>query len=86
MPIIFGWGKQTLKEFGTLGESYCQRCHNGTHRRLVLRRIWFTLFFIPIIPYRTEYLVVCPICNGGTLLDKEEFEILRNTIPVGQGV
>lgn len=34
---------------------------------------WFTLFFIPVIPYKTEYISVCPICNSLLHLSKEDF-------------
>jgi len=34
---------------------------------------WFTFFFIPVIPYRTVYLLVCPICGQAEQLEKDVF-------------
>lgn len=32
-------------------------------------RDWFTLFFVPVIPYRKEYWLLCPICGVGYELE-----------------
>ena len=34
---------------------------------------WFTLFFIPVIPYSKAYVRVCPICGELDKLTKENF-------------
>ena len=81
MFIIWGFGKKTVKEFGELNESNCGYCNNNVRWKLVKITTWFTLFFIPIIPYHKEYLVVCPVCRNGKSLKKDEFMDLAN----GQG-
>ena len=51
---------------------------------------WFTLFFIPIIPYKRQYLLVCPICGQAQQVTREEFDSLaagaveNNQSPLGQ--
>ncbi len=74
MFIIFGWGRQTLKSFGPVLKYHCDHCHNEKHWVLYCKRTWFTLFFIPVIPYSTEYLMLCPICKYGVKLEKNKFE------------
>lgn len=74
MFIIFGWGRQTLKSFGPVLKYRCDHCHNEKHWMLYCKRTWFTLFFIPVIPYSTEYLMLCPVCNYGVKLEKSKFE------------
>jgi hypothetical protein len=73
MFIIFGWGKQTLKSFGPVLKYHCDHCHNEKYWVLYCKRTWFTLFFIPVIPYSTEYLMLCPVCRYGVKLTKDKF-------------
>jgi hypothetical protein len=37
------------------------------------RTTWFTLFFVPVIPYNKYYFFHCEVCNRGFELSKEEF-------------
>ncbi|MBE6011290.1 zinc-ribbon domain-containing protein [Anaeropeptidivorans aminofermentans] len=76
MFFIFGFGHRTVKIFTTLPPTGCQNCHNNVEMGIVRVTSWFTLFFIPIIPYKKEYLVVCPICKGGTRISKSEFDAI----------
>lgn len=79
MFFVFGFGKQTVKDYGATPEQYCGHCHNQSPRRLAKATTWFTLFFIPVIPYRTRYMLLCPICGNAQELPKEEFEeIIRS--------
>ena len=41
---------------------------------------WFTLFFIPVIPYKRNNILVCPVCRCCLELSKEEFEQLKSII------
>lgn len=64
--ILIGFGKQTFKDLGETGQQQqCFSCSNHIFYHLILVRTWFTYFFIPIIPYRTQYLVQCPVCSCG---------------------
>jgi len=42
------------------------------------------LFFIPVIPYKTRYLLMCPVCKNYLMLQKEEFEELKDIIENSQ--
>lgn len=63
--IIFGW--RTRSKFGII-DVRCARCHDVTqYHRMVYRR-WFTLFFIPIFPFRTLGDVsTCTQCGHNAL-------------------
>ena len=37
-----------------------------------MARRWFTLFFIPVIPYESGHLMICPVCGHGMELDKAQ--------------
>jgi hypothetical protein len=59
------WGFKTL--FKTLSEGvfHCPRCGGARAYRQRLARRWFTLFFIPVFPYRTDDShVECTTCKG----------------------
>lgn len=77
MPIIFGWGRETVKKIGVVVELLCNHCHNREFWILARKTSWFTLFFIPIIPYSTKYFMFCPVCEYGALLDQEQIERLE---------
>jgi hypothetical protein len=40
--------------------------------RHVSTRTWFTLFFIPVLPYDNSHFLVCPICSNGRQLTKAQ--------------
>jgi uncharacterized protein YlaI len=77
MFFIFGWGKQTVKNHGPVHIFHCDHCNNDKNWTLYTRKTWFTLFFIPVIPYQIEHLMLCPICNHGVKLDNEKFNELK---------
>lgn len=74
MFFLFGWGHQTTKNYGPTLPIRCPNCNNDTVWHLGRTKTWFTLFFIPVIPYRTDRYYVCEICAHGKLLDSAEFE------------
>ena len=71
MLIIWGF-RDTDKELGTVDYLHCNRCNNDSNWRLQRTTSWFTLFFIPVIPYRRVYYVYFPICHWTTEIPKEE--------------
>lgn len=74
MLIFFSFGYRTVKSFGTFLTQKCNNCNNNINSELLKVTTWFTLFFIPIIPYRKEYLIVCPICKDALKISKVDFE------------
>lgn len=70
-------------------EKSCGYCNDTTIWQLCLIRTWITIFFIPVIPYKRTYSIMCPRCNSYIEIDKEKFyelkaaiEIQRNRPPV----
>ena len=75
--VIFGWGHQTIKEIGITFKNLCAHCHNEDYWMLTRTITWFTLFFIPIIPYSIKYFLSCSICKYGLTLDSEQIEQIK---------
>lgn len=71
MLIIWGF-RDIDKELGPVDYLHCSRCNNDSTWRLQRETSWFTLFFIPIIPYRRKYYVYCPVCHWVTEVPKAE--------------
>lgn len=75
--VIFGWGHQSLWSVGYVFKQTCGNCHNDGLWTLLRRTTWFTLFFIPVIPYKTEWWILCPTCQQGIELDSDQLAQLR---------
>jgi len=84
--LIFGWGHQTTKNFGPTFKNRCGHCNNDDY--FVLSRIitWFTLFFIPVIPYSIKYFLSCPICQYGINLSSEQIKEIKPVAEANQAL
>lgn len=71
MFILFGWGKRTFDHLGSAGTHLCPNCSNLAQWSFVRIRTWFALFFIPVFPYKTLYMNMCPVCKHGLETDGE---------------
>ena len=71
--IIFGWGRHKDQDLGPVVRMSCKNCNNQEYWRLRKVSTWFTLFFIPIFPYESHKLLVCPICKAGVKLKDQQF-------------
>lgn len=78
--IIFGWGKRTVKEHGEAYPMECKNCNNKSFFKLVSLKTWFTVFFIPIIAYKSKDYLTCPVCNKGYELDDENFKKAKSLL------
>jgi len=74
MFIIFGWNNPTEKNYGATLPVKCPRCNNNVFMHLQHVKLWFTLFFIPIIPYESKYYLSCEICGCGKELVGDEID------------
>ncbi|OPZ93768.1 MAG: hypothetical protein BWY74_01005 [Firmicutes bacterium ADurb.Bin419] len=70
---VFGLDHRKIKNYGPVKRDKCNNCGNESTFQLQKLSTWFTLFLIPIIPYRINYLLVCPICNNSEEIDSSEF-------------
>lgn len=75
--IIFGWGHQTIKNIGLTFKNHCSHCNNEDYWVLTKYMTWFTLFFIPVIPYSSRYFLSCPVCQYGITLDNNQLEQVK---------
>lgn len=69
MFIIFGFGRRTVRVLGFTAARLCGNCHNTSPWKVMKVTRWFTLFFIPIVPYSSKYLAICPTCSRGIQVD-----------------
>jgi len=61
MLFLFGV-RRKQKPLGQV-ERPCTKCARSTvHTALELKN-WFTLFFIPVIPFGTSYITICNLCG-----------------------
>jgi hypothetical protein len=64
--FIIGFGKRTVDYLSSAGTRVCPHCGNTAEWNNVSIRSWFTLFFIPVFPYKTQHVAMCPICKYGS--------------------
>jgi len=79
MIVIFGFGKTTKRKFGLLHDKKCKFCQDGNEYELLRIITWFTLFFLPIIPYKFRYYLVCSNCERGFEITKDQFNSIKET-------
>jgi len=60
--IIWGF-RGRVRPLATVRTRY-PRCGQQAAHRLVRSQRWFTLFFIPIVPFRTRYTATCTYCGA----------------------
>ncbi|TCT15318.1 zinc ribbon family protein [Natranaerovirga pectinivora] len=71
--FIVGWGYRTFKKYSKI-TSNCLHCDNvSMDIDLIKVTIWFTFFFVPIIPTSKRYLLMCSKCKGIEEVDKDTF-------------
>ncbi len=71
--------------FGTKGYLYqlailtlvCGRCGNPAAHTLRKRVTKFTLFFVPLFPFSSKYLMQCTFCGTEQQITKEQAEQLQ---------
>jgi len=69
--IFIGGVSPRVKPSGNAACS-CPACHKDTTLFACKKETVFSLFFIPIIPFHTSYILTCPICASVMGLDKEK--------------
>ena len=84
MFILFGWGKRTRNVVGDVIFRSCSHCNTQSVWQLCVIRTWFTLFFIPVIPYAKSYQVSCPNCKSYIEVTKEVFDKIKADISSGK--
>ena len=62
MLLIFGM-RNRVRQHGACVAATCPRCHNEVVLTYLVVTRWFTLFFLPVIPFGRRRHLVCPICS-----------------------
>jgi hypothetical protein len=75
--IVFGKGPGKLHDHGPTLPVTCSRCHNAVMYHYVNRTRWLRLYFIPILPVAKVHLLLCPICNHGPEIGREDLPRLQ---------
>lgn len=78
MLVIFGFGHKKNEERELDFAEHCNRCNNSSRWKLHKISHWFSLFFIPLIPFKNEYWKSCPICRQGVKLNYDKYFELEN--------
>lgn len=74
MVIMYGT-RTFLKVLGDFGhQETCQICGKMYARRYIRTRTWFHITYIPLIPCKTVYYKVCPICANAQEIHKRAVE------------
>jgi zinc-ribbon family len=73
MLFVFGWGRTTQQHIHSVMRVRCPNCNNVATWHALGRTTWFTLFFVPVIPYNKYYFLHCEVCSRGFELSREEF-------------
>ena len=71
MYIIYGF-KSFVKDLLQKAARTCPVCGEVAAVKLVRRRRWFTLFWIPIFPVKSEFFHVCASCETTQGISKDE--------------
>jgi hypothetical protein len=77
MLIIVGFGRRKKNDLGEIIVVECPRCNNEVSYHLIHTRTWLTLYFIPVLPYRNERRLECPICSHGMRVSRNEIKSIR---------
>ena len=65
MFFFFGWRTKS-KVLGQF-ENPCQKCSRPTVHAAIEAKKWFTLFFIPVIPLGSKFVLRCGVCGLSTV-------------------
>lgn len=77
MLLIIGFGRRKRKDRGEVAQVKCPRCSNTVFYHHTHTRTWLTLYFIPVLPYRSERRLECPICSHGVRVLRDDVEEIR---------
>jgi len=78
MILLFGYKTKPKIEGGF--KHKCINCKRATIHSIVRVTKWFTLFFIPIIPFSNKLFVKCNLCGMGGELKEEAKEKIEKLI------
>jgi len=69
--VIFYGSKDIKKTMAITGPTACKSCQRVTPMNIERDTTFFTLFWVPLIPYHSLYTQECPECGFVEPLDKD---------------
>jgi len=69
--MFFLFGIRTKAKAIGQQERACTKCVRPTMHAIVETKKWFTLFFIPVIPFGGNFFVRCGVCGLNTKRTEE---------------
>ena len=79
MIIIAGAGHANREKYLIKEDKHCFHCNNSSKWILQKIKYFITLFFLPVVPYKTTFELFCPICGNSVKLEKETFNQMKRT-------
>ncbi len=79
MIIVAGAGHRKNEKSQLKDDKYCFNCNNTSKWILQKSKHFLTLFFLPVAPYKTEYMLFCPICGNSIKLEKTGYEKMKTS-------
>jgi len=73
--FFFGWGRK-IKLLGQTLMRNCGRCGKQSVWSISKQYRYFSIFFVPVARWNVEWLHLCPVCNHGENVTKQEAERL----------
>ncbi len=74
--MVIVWNIQRESDRGAVYPLTCSHCRNEVYYRLVKRRVWAWAILVPI-PYRTAYVLRCPVCSAEIDLRRDEIAVAK---------
>ena len=68
------------KSIGTVSQHDCPSCKKNSYWELCTLTIWFSLFGLPLIPYKKSFGFVCDKCDNLVELSEEEFISIKTQL------
>jgi hypothetical protein len=63
---------------------HCRKCGKTKYHTALVRRARFTLFFIPLFTFRTDYFIACNVCGIRSQAVNQLLAQLREWSTTGQ--
>jgi hypothetical protein len=74
--LIFGFGPGKAQDLGEVAPVTCAGCHNEVFLHRMRTRKAVRLYFVPVVPYGTDDYLLCPVCNRGIQLEREQIPVV----------
>lgn len=68
------------KSLGTVSQHDCPSCKKNSYWELCTLTIWFSIFGLPLIPYKKSYGLVCDKCSHLVELTEDEFKSIKTQL------